>query len=206
MRLVFDTETSGLWKNDLPADHPSQPAMVQLGLLLLDSNWRRVGGFAALIKPDGWSIEPEAERHHGISEGACARYGVPLVVALAALKHFAESAMMIAAHNAEFDRKVIRASLVRAAADPLWWERKAPRFVCTMERMTPVCQIPGEYGSFKYPSLEEAHRFLFPDSDYSTVHDAEADTAACHRILREMIDRGIVSPASVASRPILGSR
>lgn len=191
MRLFYDTETTGLWREDLPFDDPSQPRLCQIGLQLYDANWTRTGILTALIKPEGWSIEPEAEKHHGISVARCARHGVPLVAALAVLQAFAASSRQIIAHNNEFDRKVVKAELARLASDGLWWARKAPSFVCTMELSTPVCQLPGEYG-FKYPSLEEAHRYLYPGEEFSTRHEAESDVEAVVRVFRGLLERGVV--------------
>ncbi len=191
MRLFYDTETTGLWRDDLPFDDPSQPRLCQIGLQLYDAAWKRTGIFTALIKPDGWSIEPEAERHLGISEARCARHGVPIVAALTVLQAFSATARQIAAHHNEFDRKVIRRELAALGSDGLWWQRKAPAFVCTMETSTPICQLPGEFG-FKYPSLEEAHRFLYPGETYTTAHDAEADVEALVRVFRALDERGAI--------------
>lgn len=189
MRLFYDTETSGLWRDDLPYDHPSQPNLVQLGLQFYDAKWKRTGVLVALIKPDGWSIEPDAERHHGISEARCARHGIPLVAALSVLQAYAANSRRIAAHNNEFDRKVIKAAIARAGGEGLWWQRKAPQFFCTMETSTPILQLPGEHG-FKFPSLEEAHRFFYPEHEYTTQHDAEADTDALVRVYQALEQGG----------------
>lgn len=191
MRLIYDTESTGLDRRDLPADHPSQPSICQIGLQLFTPTWERVGLFSALIKPDGWSMEPEAEKHHGISEARCARYGIPIAVALGVLQSYAAVARQIVAHNNEFDRKLIRGELARLKASGLWWQSRASAFVCTMEILTPVMKLPGPFGDFKFPSLEEAHHFLFPTVDYVTQHSAEADTTALARICRELDSRGL---------------
>lgn len=191
MRLFYDTETSGLWREDLPYDHPSQPNLVQLGLQLFDAKWQRTGIFVGMIKPDGWSIEPDAERHHGISEARCSRHGVPLVAALTVLQGMCSNARQIIAHHNEFDRRVIRRELARLGSDGLWWQRHAPNFFCTMEASTPVCQLPGQYG-FKFPSLEEAHHFFYPEHSYRTAHDAEADTDATVRIAQALERMGLL--------------
>lgn len=190
MRLVYDVETSGLWKDGLPIGDPSQPRIAQVGIKLYDANWNRTGHFVALIRPDGWSMEPEAEAHHGITESRCARHGIPIVAALTVLQGLSANARTIFAHNNEFDRKMIRSELARLGSDGLWWQRKAPAFFCTMEASTPVCQIPGEFG-FKYPSLEEAHRFFYPGDAYVTEHDADSDTEATVRVFRALQDMGV---------------
>src|SRR4028119_1323425 len=125
MRLVWDSETSGLLRDDLPASDPSQPHLVQLGAQLFDAQWRRAGILTCLIKPDGWSIEPEAEAVHGISEARCHRYGVDLPVALAMFAQLVGKASVLIAHHANFDRKVIDIQLHRLGASGDWWKRKA---------------------------------------------------------------------------------
>lgn len=190
MRLIYDTETSGLRKDGLPIDDPSQPRIAQLGLKLFDTSWKCTGHFTALIRPEGWSMEPDAEAVHGISEARCARHGIPIIAALAVLQGFAGNARIIVAHNNEFDRGLVTSELSRLKSDGLWWKRKAPAFFCTMEASTPVCQLPGEYG-FKYPSLEEAHRHFYPAEPYSTKHDADSDIEACARVYRALSEIGI---------------
>lgn len=190
MRLFFDTETSGLWRSDLAWDDPSQPDLAQVGARLYDMEWRCTGSFTLLIKPDGWSMEPGAEAHHGISEMRCARHGVPLVAALSALAGLTANARQLVAHHVEFDRAVIRAAIQKVGGSGLWWQKKADSFFCTMEAMTPVCQLPGQWGSFKFPSLEEAHRHLFPAEKFDTQHDAESDLLACLRIFRQLEEMG----------------
>lgn len=202
MRLFWDCETSGLAREDLPPEHPSQPNMVQLGAKLFDAQWRCTGSIVLLIKPAGWSIEPEAERHHGISEARCSRHGVPIVAALAAFAGLAANARQLIAHNVEFDRRIVRAEIERANGSGLWWQKKADQFFCTMEGSTPVTQLPGQWGSFKYPSLEEAHRHFFPAEPFETQHDAEEDLNASVRIFRELQALGLTpEPASIGRRP-----
>ena len=190
MRIVFDTETSGLVRGDLPPDHASQPNLVQLGAKLFDAKWVCTGSVVLLIKPDGWSIEPEAERHHGISEARCAKHGVPAVAALAAFQALAENARQVIGHNVDFDRRVMRNAIRRAGGRGIWWEQKAPQFFCTMEASTDVLRLPGVYGSFKFPSLEEAHRHFYPEDPFQTQHDAESDLMAAARVFRALEGMG----------------
>lgn len=188
MILFFDCETSGLLRDDVPAEDPSQPHLVQLGLRLCQPDGRTAGVFVALIKPDGWAVESEALAVHGIDEARAIRGGIDVRAALVALQAFTVKATTLVAHHAEFDRKVIAAQLAKLNADGAWWKRCGPRFFCTMERSAGICKLPGEYG-WKFPSLEEAHRHFFPSDNYRTKHDADDDVAACAAIywaLQEM--------------------
>lgn len=189
MFLVFDTETSGLRREGVDLLDPSQPRMIQIGAQLFDGKWVKRGGMLALIKPDGWSIEPEAQDVHGISEARAARYGIPLVSALGMFKALSEKAEFIIGHNLLFDRGVVTSELHRIGAAGLWWQRRMEAFRCTMEAATPILQLPGQFG-FKYPTLEEAHHFLLPALDYHSQHDAEPDLEATARVYRELDARG----------------
>ena len=181
--LVFDGETSGLWRAGLPASDPSQPHLIQLAAKLYDPRWRVRGAINCLIFPDGWSIEPQAEVIHGISEAQCARYGVSLVRALSLFQGLVEQASEIVAFNLfGFDRQIISSSIYRAGGTGVWWERKAPAMVCAMEAATPLCGLVGQFGE-KFPTLAEAHRALV-GSPYEGQHDAEHDVDASVRVWR----------------------
>ena len=199
MFLIFDTETSGLWKDDQPADHPSQPHLLQLGASLYDAKWNRTGAFSALIKPDGWSVEPGATEVHGITEARAIRHGVPLVAALAVFAGLCANARRVIAHNVEFDRKIIFSALARAGGDGNWWRRKAPTLFCTMEASTPILQIPGPYG-FVFPKLTAAYRFFYPEDTWESRHDADDDMEHTRR-LYVALDRAGAVPEVTFGRP-----
>ncbi len=39
-------------------------------------------------------------------------------------------------------------------------------------------QIPGEYGAYKWPQLQEAYKHFF-NKEFDNAHDALADVTAC---------------------------
>lgn len=193
MILVLDTETSGLLRPDLPAEDASQPHLLQLGLKLFPpAGGPPAASFSCLIKPDGWSVEPEAFAVHGIDEARAIRGGIDARIALIVLQAFAAKAMTIVAHHVEFDRKIIAAQLAKLGANGDWWKRCGPKFSCTMERATPICKIPGEFG-YKFPTLEEAHEHFYPGLEFKAQHDAEADVGACAAIYWAL-ERTRISP------------
>jgi len=80
--LIFDTETSGSADFSQPASHPCQPDLVQLGLMLIDTeNWTKRMQISVLIQ-DVRYIEPAAQQVHGIAVDQCHKFGVPRSVAL----------------------------------------------------------------------------------------------------------------------------
>lgn len=181
--LVFDSECSGLWRSGLSPTDPSQPHLVQLCAKLYGADWTVRGSMNVLIYPDGWSIEPEAEAIHGLSEAVCARYGVSIIRALSMFQGLVEQASEIVAFNLfGYDRQIIVASIYRAGGNGVWWERKSPVMACAMEAATPLCGLVGPYGD-KYPTLREAHA-LIVGRDLEKLHDAEHDTDATARLWR----------------------
>lgn len=200
MRLVFDVETTGLFKFKLPIEDASQPRIVQLGASIFDPKWNKVGSFVSLIRPDGWSIEPDAERIHGISEARCSRYGVPIVAALAVFQGWCESSMQLVGHNVDFDFNMIQRELAHLNSDALWLKKKSGATACTMRLGTDVCKLPGPQG-YKWPKLEELYRVLFPGDDYVPGHEAEADLLATASCAIELEKRGILKMPVTGGRP-----
>lgn len=189
MRLLLDSETSGLVKPDLDVNDPSQPHLVQLGAQLFDQQWVKRGHLTVLIKPDGWEIEVEAEAVHGISTSTCHRYGISLAEALVAFRGLVLCSSRVIGHHVEFDRKIITTSLHRIGANGHWWARSFNKLFCTMEAATPVCKIESEFG-FKFPSLEEAVKILCPGADLPVKHDADSDIAACAAVYKALLAGG----------------
>lgn len=190
MILAIDTETSGLYHRDLAASDPSQPWPVQIGMQLFDGRWNLRGAASWLVKPDGWSIQPDAQEVHGIAEADCHRYGVPLPAILLALRGAAANATKIIGHGVQFDRSIIASALAKLGATGDWWLQQSRKFACTMELSTDVLRLPGEFGQFKFPTLEEAHNFFFPNQPYTPAHRADEDIQACVRVARRLEEIG----------------
>lgn len=191
MILIYDTETSGLWRDTLPATDPSQPHLVQLAAELLSEDYERQALLVGLVKPDGWTIEPQAQDVHRISTIQATRYGVPLAALVSVFYQLALKATRIVAHNVEFDRHVMTAALFRAAGEvPLDWRKKMNAFYCTQENAAPYCALEGPIpGIPKFPSLEEAHARLVPEVAFHSRHDALDDLLATKRVFMRLMER-----------------
>ena len=46
---------------------------------------------------------------------------------------------------------------------------------CPMKVATPICKLPGNYGDYKWPKVEECYKFLFPLSNYDELHRGADD-------------------------------
>jgi DNA polymerase III epsilon subunit-like protein len=189
--LIFDTETTGMVKWKKPPEDPSQPHLIQLGMLLVDTTtWAAMGRHSSLVQlPEGASIEPEAHQAHGISERDCKEFGVALMVACSLFNQACMRADVIVAHNMSFDQTVMLASLYRLGDKPERMSEK--RLICTKEESTPVLKLPGKYGDYKWPTLAEAYQY-YTGKELVGAHDALVDTEACLEVFRGLIDTGVV--------------
>jgi DNA polymerase-3 subunit epsilon len=175
--VFFDTETTGKAKIDLPPDHPSQPRIIQLAAALVTPEAKVVGSLQCLITPDGWTIEPQAQAVHGISLADCQSAGIPIHKALSVFDGFCWNAKAVVAHNIDFDLHLIHGEFARLQRKPALLTVLT---VCTMKMATPIVKLPGKYGNFKWPKLQETHQFLF-GKGFDGAHDAMADVLACMR-------------------------
>lgn len=175
MILAFDTETTGKANFKLLPDHPSQPRLVQIGAILVDSSREVRAEINLIVKPEGFSIPEEASRVHGITTEVADLWGLPLRTVLIVFSSLIHKANTIVAHNLDYDSIVMRGEWKRAEMGTLFTESHRP--FCTMKASTEICKLPGPYG-FKWPTLQEAHQHFF-QKPFEGAHDAMADVRAC---------------------------
>ncbi|MDE0884715.1 MAG: 3'-5' exonuclease [Myxococcota bacterium] len=189
--LLFDTETTGMVVRDRPPQDPAQPNLVQLGMLLVETeDWTPRARHSMLVRlPEGARIEEGAKKAHGISEEDCARYGVPVMVAASLFNQLCLQAEVIVAHNMAFDRSIMQTALHRLGDKPD--RMKDVRLVCTMQESTDLLKLPGRFGSYKWPSLAEAYTY-FTKQELVGAHDALVDTEACLAVFQGLIEKSVV--------------
>ena len=189
--LVFDTETTDMVKWKLPPEHSSQPHLIQLAMLLVEcDDWSARSRHSMLVRlAKGVSIEPAAYGAHGISERDCEYFGVAPMVACSLFNQLCMQADVIVAHNMSFDRSVMLSALHRLGNKPDRMQGK--RLLCTKEESTDVLKLPGQYDSYKWPTLAEAYRH-FTGSELEGAHDALVDTEACLSVFRALVELGVI--------------
>jgi DNA polymerase-3 subunit epsilon len=197
--LVIDCETSSLPDYKLPADHPDQPRLAQLCMLVVDErevpedDEFRTEAFGVraetsfLIKPDGWAMDPDATKVNGLTDAMLREYGVPVRDALEGYAAELDRGVVVVAHNARMDTKILRGEFRRAVMPDRF---EASPTICTMRALTKVCGLRQKNGAPKWPSLPEAlqHFGLLHEGR----HDAIADAHGCFRLLAKMRELGIV--------------
>ena len=187
--LLIDTETTGLPRKGLPLDDPSQPRILELSARLVDDEFKTVASFSSIIRPDGWAIEPGAQRVHGINEARAYQVGIPITAALVVLQAFTEKARRIVAHNMEFERTLISSELARLRAGGRWWNGRVRDMCCTMLAASEVMKIPGDFGEYRWPKLDAAHSFFYPEEAWTSTHRADHDLEACLRVWQALCAR-----------------
>ena len=192
MFLVFDTETTGLPKNDKAplTDFDNWPRLVQLAWQLHDDKGRLVENYNLLVKPEGFVIPIDAKMVHGISTEHATKYGLPLHEVLDTFLKSAEKAKYFVGHNIDFDLCIVGCELLRDRNENplLAW----PRVDTCTEKTAEFCKLPGgKGGKFKLPRLNEIHEILF-GSKFDSAHNASADVQATARVFLELIRIGVL--------------
>lgn len=191
--LIFcDTETAGFPNDSLPDDHPAQPPLVQLGLLLIDEdNGAEWATYEAIVRPNGYEIPISASKVHGVTTKVANLVGIPLSCVVPTYVHLRSRARMVVAHNAKFDLAIMRQAIARNGK-PVTLQGPNDAF-CTMEASTDICAMPptesmkkwNRGGKFKPPRLMEVYKFFFGE-EFDGAHSALADVRACARVFFEL--------------------
>ncbi len=152
----IDCETTGLLVKDAPVT--AQPRITELACKMTTRDRKIVSMFSRIIRPDGWVIPPEVEKLTGITNDLAHSTGVSIHLALIELIVTIRNATTIVGHGLQtFDRAMIRFELERAEneEDLLTWDKAGRKMIDTMELATPLLKLPGQFGSYKWPSLKE---------------------------------------------------
>ncbi len=182
--LVYDTETTGFTERNLPATHPSQPDLVQMGAILYDDQTQMVRGEINLVvaQDEGVKIPSGASDVHGIKDAVAAQFGLPLVLVMATFNNLAKVADAFVCHNAEYDLVVAKKAYHKVKRDHQFNDKPS---LCTLELLKPIMKLPPSermrakgMTMYKSPSLMEAYRFVTGGKSFEGAHDASADVHA----------------------------
>lgn len=187
MHLFFDVETTGLPKHwGAPVQQVENwPRVVQLGWLRYDNDGKLASEHSRIIRPEGFRIPEKVAAIHGITTERALKEGEPLDDVLSDFTSDLDQAGLLIAHNLDFDRNILGAELYRQKLHERFLRMPG---ICTMKDAKDHCRIPGRAG-YKWPKLEELHRYLF-DESFDGAHDALIDTRACARCFFELHKRG----------------
>lgn len=191
--LFLDFETTGIPIYEIPSGDPSQPHIVQLAGILVDSDTREeIEVFEALVRPDGWEWNAHcgAFKTHGITVERATAEGIPEKEATETLLNLWKQCDLHVAHNANFDRRIFRIALKRYFSDEIAEEFRASEKACTGLLSKPICKmLPKNRYGYKMPKLSEAYEF-FHECQFENAHSAMADTRACMSVYWAITDHG----------------
>ena len=184
--LFYDTETTSLPLWSEPSEHPSQPHIVQLAALLVDTDTRKtLGSIDLTIKPADWSIPDDTAKIHGITTEIAHDIGVPELIALESFTALWLRSDVRIGHNESFDARIVRIALHRFDPGMEADQWKAGRAECTQILSTPILKLPPTEkmravgrNHFKSANLREAYKHFY-GSDLQDAHSAMADAQAC---------------------------
>lgn len=191
MFLIYDTETTGLPKNDQAplTDFENWPRLIQLAWQIHDEKGEVLEVKSYLIKPEGFVIPHGAEKIHGISTERAEKEGKDLGEVLEIFSKSLAQAKVIVGHNIEFDNTVMQVEYLRKEI-PCSIPDKIT--LDTKEVSTDFCAIPGgRGGKFKWPKLPELYFKLF-QTDFDAAHNASADVQATARCFFELLRIGVI--------------
>lgn len=179
--LFFDTETTGVPKNyKAPVtDLDNWPRLVQLGYVFHDGQFNTSLGQEYIIQPRGFEIPESVSKIHGITQQKAMDSIWTLEGVLNIFDYKIRVADLIVGHNLSYDLNVLGAEYLRTFnRNPL--EGKAT--YDTMLKGMGVCKLPGRYGQYKWPKLEELYFSLFgtPLTQTHTALDDIENTAKCY--------------------------
>ena len=166
--LIVDTETNGF----------KDPRMASIAVAFADYDLLTEYEYTAMIRPEGWEMDPEAEKVNGLSMEKLRAGGRDLIEALVVLEVGIRLGRTLVCHNAAFDLRVIRGEMKRRRRIPGLMPYP---YVCTMlasRRMVGTGKLADAYAKLMGRPLENAH-------------DALADMRACQAILGKMRAHGL---------------
>lgn len=173
--LVFDTETSGLPDFKAPAEAEHQPRLASIHMIMCDAGFNIVWEAGFFIKREGWSMSPEATAKNGISDALLDAKGIPVIDVLNLYSSCVLFGLVVVAHHAQHDCKIMRGELRRAGMDDLF---EKTRNICTMRAMAEQCRLPKKGGrGYKWPKLAEAYAHatgLSLTEPHKAINDARA--------------------------------
>ena len=188
MYLFFDTETTGFVRKSLPKDDPLQARVVELAAILVDKEGKELDRLHSIIQPDGWTVPDRVAQIHGITTERARVEGRPRLDVLREFEIMSNKAWWFISHNFAFDNDMME--IEQEFGGFVWIPG---RVWCTMKEMTNICKIPNEKrGGYKWPKLQECHKFLFGE-EFEGAHGAMADTLACKRIFFECLRLGHIT-------------
>ena len=191
--LFIDTETTGLPKDRNAAFFESEnwPYIVQISIIVLDSNMNKIGENNFILSPENYTIPQESTKIHGITNEYAKKYGAKRKVVLEYMRVLLQTVNYVVGHNVAFDISILKAELYREWdrewGSDIWLASPKYKMVDTMQMGAYLCNIPSTIKGekYKWPTLDELYRKLFGKS-FQGKHNAMNDVRATYECFCKM--------------------
>ncbi len=141
--LVFDTETTGLPKNNPSIYYTSQwPHIVQFSFLIYDTDYHTIESeHDYIIKvPDYIKISDESINIHGITKEKSMKEGIPITDVIKIFKEKMSECDIIVGHNISFDKRMVIVESIRHKIKN-FFPKLENNYFCTMKKGKSLCEI-----------------------------------------------------------------
>lgn len=187
--VIFDTETTGLPNWKAPETDPTQPMIVQLGCMYVEIEHQsgqliNVGEYETLAFNPWVKVDPKAAEVTGIDDEKI-KHAPHIHNVMTEFMSRVSTLDFVICHNAKFDTKLVRTTIHQLRnheAGQISYERltEIPQY-CTMLSAKNILKLPGKFGDYKWPSLEECYQHFFGKS-IEGAHDAMVDVRATFEV------------------------
>lgn len=174
--IVFDTETNGLENCSVLSI-----CAIKICVDLFTNEYKEIGKFNRFyFRNNGEEINLEAVSVNGLIDGEILmrreESGIKYSKYFEKDRDFIEfckDTKHFVAHNISFDRKFLTFNLINE--------------FCTKENNIEILKIPGKYGKYKWPRLNETAEFYGIKLDEEKWHGSEYDAEICKEIFLAML-------------------
>jgi len=166
--VIFDTETTGISKNDV---------VIQMCYILHTEDGKVIDTYNRYWKkPDNIFINPRAQRTHRISKHILEQHGYDTRQELANIikkfETFRQNNIKIIAHNVAFDNRLLSQTCIRHQIE---WPFEKEDFFCTMKNARSYVNARDVNGNVKAPTNVELYKFVEGTNPDGNLHDAHVD-------------------------------
>ena len=178
--LVLDIETTGfLDKGGL---------IVEVGIVSLDTKTGKiVEVYSSLLREGTFSPRHEKEPFGWIFKNSDLRYEDVLIAP--------EAEVVLKEVQDIIDKYSLGCTAFNHKFDFGFLEDRGIKILnkldCPMLLSANICKLPGKFGTYKWPKVEEAYEFFFPESKYGEKHRGADDAKHEAEIVYELIKRDL---------------
>jgi len=190
--VVWDTETTGLYKDNKSYGWDGQPYILQIAAIRV-SEGKVVDRLKEYVSiPEDIIIPAEATNVHGITHDVIAANNpITQEQMINAMIGITKDIDMLVGYNIPFDVGMLYCAISKLYGDdPVGEIFEGIPQVCVMRAVTPLCKIPSPYRrkNYKWPKLIEAYNILI-GGEMKNAHDALADVLGTDELFRYLVER-----------------